>query len=75
MAAAQQIEAGDFWWNFAQTEVGGPRRNALTRAAHWYTKSATQATGINKIKIDKRLKIIAEENSQSERRWRAPLAE
>ncbi|HVV99578.1 MAG TPA: hypothetical protein VHB77_04525 [Planctomycetaceae bacterium] len=73
--AAQQIEAGDFWWNFAQTEVGAPRRNTLSRAAHWYTKSASQATGINKIKIDKRLKIIAEETSQTERRWRSPLAE
>jgi len=72
---ARQIEVGDFWWNFAQSEVGRPRRNALGRAAHWYTKSAVQATGINKIKLDKRLKTIAEENAQSGRRWRSPLAE
>jgi hypothetical protein len=72
---APQIAAGDFWWDFAQTEVGLPRRGALSRAAHWYTKSGEQATGINKIKIDKRLKMIADENAKSGRRWRSPLAE
>jgi hypothetical protein len=61
LEAEKQLEAGDGWWEFAQKEKS-PWRKAriVARAQSWYEQAAALATGLNKVKVDKRLAEIEE---------------
>jgi len=51
-----QIEVGDGWWQLAQAEkVSWKKLNILGRARRWYDRAAPSATGLVKIRLDKRL--------------------
>ncbi|MBI3854738.1 MAG: hypothetical protein HY293_03505 [Planctomycetes bacterium] len=59
----KQLEAGDAWWELAQKEKSPWRKVRLVgRAQSWYEQASASATGLDKVKIDKRLAEI--EDSQ-----------
>ncbi len=59
--AEKQLEAADGWWEIGQKEKS-PWRKAriVARAQHWYEQAASGATGLAKVKVDKRLAEIEE---------------
>ena len=56
-----QIALADAWWEAAQSASSTDRLGFVTRAARWYRLAQPEVTsGIDKVKIEKRLKEIAE---------------
>jgi hypothetical protein len=57
----KKLEAGDAWWDLSQKEKS-PWRKAriVARAQSWYEQAASGATGLSKVKVDKRLAEIEE---------------
>jgi serine/threonine protein kinase len=54
----QQAGIGDGWWELAKEESGTARDQFYGRAAFWYDKAASQATGLLRGKLEKRLETI-----------------
>jgi hypothetical protein len=49
---------GDMWYDLAQSD---PKLAAChARAAHWYRQAVASATGLDKVRLEKRLETIAE---------------
>jgi hypothetical protein len=56
--SAEQIAAGDAWWDLSEKETDRPIQHALReRAAFWYEKAIGLASGTNKTKLEKRIGI------------------
>lgn len=61
--ALKQLEVGDGWWDLAQKEKSPWRKSRMvSRAQTWYEQASSSATGLDKVKVDKRLAEI--EDSQ-----------
>lgn len=59
--ALKQLEVGDAWWDLAQKEKSAWRKaRVISRAQIWYEQASTSATGLDKVKVDKRLAEIEE---------------
>jgi hypothetical protein len=56
---AQQMPAGDAWWNVAESLEGVEKAIVLRRARHWYQQAAGTTTGLAKSQLDKRLADIS----------------
>ncbi|HXG11685.1 MAG TPA: PA14 domain-containing protein [Gemmataceae bacterium] len=53
------VEAGDAWWELAQTEPGGvPKAELQRRAHHWYQKALSGLSGDERTRIEQRIKVI-----------------
>jgi len=57
--ALKQLEVGDAWWDLAQKEKSPWRKARIVlRAQTWYEQASSSATGLDKVKVDKRLAEI-----------------
>jgi hypothetical protein len=54
-ATPDQIALADEWRDAAEKESGAPRQRLRERAATWYAKASGGATGLARVKIEKRL--------------------
>jgi hypothetical protein len=52
---AGQTAVGDAWWTWSEKESGTSRAGARRRAAHWYDMALGAATGLTKIRLEKRM--------------------
>ena len=59
--AKDQCEVGDAWFDLAQRAKGDERLGMLRRASWWYHMGVNGVTGLAKVKIETRLKKLAEE--------------
>jgi hypothetical protein len=51
-----QVEVGDGWWQQAQAEkMAWKKLSLMGRARHWYERAEPAATGLLKIRLEKRL--------------------
>jgi hypothetical protein len=65
-APEAQIAMADAWWNAAQNADGAKRLAMLRHAGSWYVKAQGPAlTGLNKIKIAKRMEELAKIESET----------
>ena len=58
-APSKWILTADAWWDVAQNVQGPERRGILVRAEYWYSKCLLDASGLEKMKAEKRLEQIA----------------
>ena len=57
--ASQQAAVGDGWWDLSEKETVPAVKERLRARAHaWYEKAFRALAGLNKAKVDKRLKIL-----------------
>ena len=57
--SVEQILVGDAWWDLAETEKNGSRKERLqARARHWYEQAAPGAPSLARVKIEKRLESM-----------------
>jgi len=56
--ADAQAAVGDGWWKLANDEEGADQAGFYARAAWWYEKASSEATGLLKSKLEKRLHAI-----------------
>ena len=54
----QYVVLGDQWWDLVDPSPMEQRGELLNRTAYWYRKANDQATGLTKLKVEKRLKEI-----------------
>jgi len=60
--AAAQAEIADAWWDLAQKEKGLTRKERMIdRARSWYQAALVQATGLLKLKLDRRMAELGPE--------------
>lgn len=52
------VELADAWWEFSQNANAQERAAGLSRALHWYSKAAQQLTGLEKLRVEKRLQQL-----------------
>jgi hypothetical protein len=55
-AAEEQTKLGDSWWTAAETQKGLEKKQAQSRAGYWYQQALPLLTGLQRDKIEKRLK-------------------
>jgi hypothetical protein len=61
LESLKQLEVGDAWWDLAQKEKSAWRKaRMVSRAQFWYEQASAAATGLDKVKVDKRLAEIEE---------------
>ncbi len=54
-----RISTGDGWWDLAQRQTVSIRKtHALKRAAHWYRRASANLSGLQKLKVERRLEEI-----------------
>lgn len=64
--ATQQVAVGDGWWDLSEKESNAASRQRLRmRALSWYEKAAPSVAGLNKAKVEKRLKALKFESFHS----------
>lgn len=56
----EEVNMADGWWELAQAASGGHRDALLLHAGSWYQKVQADVTGLQRVKVDKRLAEIAE---------------
>jgi choice-of-anchor C domain-containing protein len=56
---ADQVEVGDGWWDLTKAKQGTVKTLLQERACHWYSQALPQLTGINKVRVEKRLQSAA----------------
>jgi len=54
-ASSDQTQLADGWWDLGQSLTGPSKAAVLVHAGSWYEQAGVEATGIAKIRIDKRL--------------------
>lgn len=54
-APAEQLAAGDAWWDAGEKETGGARKALWQRAIRWYEPALPELSGLAKAKVEKRL--------------------
>ena len=55
----EQMILADAWYGLAESEKGSVKKNLQLRAAHWYWRAASELSGLEKIKVEKRMKLLA----------------
>jgi hypothetical protein len=72
--AAARVEAGDAWWDAAEKLDAASRVEARLRAHHWYQAASAELTGLNKVRIEKRIaemaKVAEQRASRTGGGWR-----
>jgi len=59
-SAQAQVVLGDAWWDLAQTKADPEKESLMLRAGFWYRQAEPNlATGLNRVKIEKRLAELA----------------
>jgi hypothetical protein len=53
--AAEQAALGDEWWDYAERQKGIVQNNIKERAKAWYEKALPSLTGVEKIRVEKRV--------------------
>jgi hypothetical protein len=54
-----QTALGDDWWELAEAEQGPVKSVFHTRAAHWYEQALPKLSGLEKMKVERRLETTA----------------
>jgi len=54
-----QSKLADDWWNLAEKEKDWTKAAVQSRAAHWYEQALPKLTGLDKVKVEKRLETAA----------------
>jgi hypothetical protein len=57
-SSQERTALADGWWTRGEKERGVARQRIRDRAAHWYALAAADATGLTKMKIDRRLEEL-----------------
>lgn len=57
--SGEQIALADAWYELADQEGGPAKKRIQLRAAHWYWIAAPQLTGLEKTKVEKRMRALA----------------
>jgi hypothetical protein len=66
LESEKQAEVADGWWDLAQKEKSAWRKGRIiARAQSWYEQAAAGATGLTKVKVDKRLAELEESSPGS----------
>jgi WD40 repeat protein len=60
MTAAEMVEVADGWWNVAESLPGSAKVNVLRRAMGWYQDAVPSLSGLNRTKVEQRIKAAAE---------------
>lgn len=55
----QVLELAEAWWDLGDQERGTSKTRMQREAGYWYEIAALEATGLQKVSIDKRLKQVA----------------
>lgn len=55
---AAQLRIGDGWWDMAEKESGAAKVNVQRRSAKWYRDALPKLTGLNKVKLERRLDAL-----------------
>jgi hypothetical protein len=53
---ANQVKAGDAWWDLAEKEQGKAQAALRARAIHWYQQALPEISGLAKAKAEKRVR-------------------
>lgn len=53
-----QTAAGEAWWTVAESAKGVDKERYQQRAAYWYRQVLPQLTGLEKVKLEKRLETV-----------------
>jgi len=53
--ASELLAVGDGWWDLAEKASGAVRASQFGRAVFWYQKAIPLLSGLNKLRVDKRL--------------------
>jgi WD40 repeat protein len=59
-AATGKVELADAWWEAAKSAVSDEKDAYQRRARHWYQAALTELSGLQKIKVEKRLEALAD---------------
>jgi hypothetical protein len=62
------LTLADGWWALAQQEDGKAKMSALSRAKLWYEKALPKQQGLERIRIEKRLALIAKTLADDQRK-------
>jgi hypothetical protein len=54
----EQVKLADAWWNIAQNEETMSKPGLLARATYWYEEAAPNLTGLEKMRVAKRLEKL-----------------
>jgi len=57
--AGEQAELAEAWYDLAESEKGTAKKNLQLRAAHWYWRAEPELSGLEKVKVEKRMKALA----------------
>lgn len=57
--AADQIALADAWWALSESEQGPAKTVVQTHAAHWYKQVLPRLSSIDKLRVNKRLELLA----------------
>lgn len=69
---ADQVAVADLWWEAAQPAAGTEREQLLKRAQRWYRAGLADLSGLQKVRVEKRLQQIEAEIAVSTRPRSAP---
>jgi formylglycine-generating enzyme required for sulfatase activity len=70
--AQEKVARGNAWWDAAETATGKARAAMLAKAAGYYREAMPDLSGLEGLKVQKRLDRLDEEPSQADRRDRGP---
>jgi hypothetical protein len=62
--ASEMLAVADGWWDLAEKAGGGIRASQFGRAMFWYQKALPQLSGLNKLRVDKRLQTAYAERQR-----------
>ena len=63
--ASDQMDLGDAWWNLAQKQSAASRSAVQLRAASWYKRCLPGLSGLDKIRVQKRLETPSAEPQEA----------
>ena len=69
---AEQVALADLWWTAAQPAAGTEREQLLKRSQRWYPPRLADLSGLEKVRVEKRLQQIDAEIAVSTRPRSAP---
>jgi formylglycine-generating enzyme required for sulfatase activity len=57
--ADEQMALAEAWCSVAESEKGTAKKNLQLRAAHWYWRAVQNLSGLEKVKVEKRMKLLS----------------
>jgi formylglycine-generating enzyme required for sulfatase activity len=55
----EQAALAETWYGLAEGEKSAAKKNLQLRAAHWYWRAEPELSGLEKVKVEKRMKLLA----------------